>query len=122
MPPLDTRKEAVVILVGLLVLLTLTEMWFSYRDNRHYYEKRDTLTNIYLTALAFILNLAVNGSMFFLLSYAYQFRLFQINNTGAVLVCAGCGAGSFVLGAALYRALLQAVLGHACYTPLVRAF
>lgn len=80
MPPLDTRKEAVVILVGLLVLLTLTEMWFSYRDNRHYYEKRDTLTNIYLTALAFILNLAVNGSMFFLLSYAYQFRLFQINN------------------------------------------
>lgn len=81
MPPLDTRKEAVVILVGLLVLLTLTEMWFSYRDNRHYYEKRDTLTNIYLTALAFLLNLTVNGSTFFLLSYAYQFRLFQINNT-----------------------------------------
>lgn len=80
MPPLDTRKEAVVILVGLLVLLTLTEMWFSYRDNRHYYEKRDTLTNIYLTTLAFFLNLAVNGSMFFLLNYAYQFRLFQINN------------------------------------------
>lgn len=81
MPPLDTRKEAVVILVGLLVLLTLTEMWFSYRDNRHYYEKRDTLTNIYLTTLAFLLNLTVNGSTFFLLSYAYQFRLFQINNT-----------------------------------------
>nr|WP_067053641.1 sterol desaturase family protein [Mucilaginibacter sp. L294] len=80
MPPLDTRKEAVIILIGLLVLLTLAEMWFSYRDNRHYYEKRDTLTNIYLTALAFLLNLAVNGSMFFLLSYAYQFRLFQINN------------------------------------------
>jgi sterol desaturase/sphingolipid hydroxylase (fatty acid hydroxylase superfamily) len=80
MPPLDTRKEAVVILVGLLVLLTLTEMWFSYRDNRHYYEKRDTLTNIYLTTLAFLLNLTVNGSTFFLLSYAYQFRLFQINN------------------------------------------
>jgi Mg2+/Co2+ transporter CorB len=32
MPPLDTRKEAVVILVGLLVLLTLAEMWFSYRE------------------------------------------------------------------------------------------
>lgn len=80
MPPLDTRKEAVIILIGLLVLLTLTEMWFSYRDNRHYYEKRDTLTNIYLTTLAFLLNLVVNGSTFFLLSYAYQFRLFQINN------------------------------------------
>jgi sterol desaturase/sphingolipid hydroxylase (fatty acid hydroxylase superfamily) len=81
MPVIDTRSQAVVILVSLLVVLTLTEMWFSYRDNRHYYEKRDTFTNIYLTTLAFLLNVAVNGSMFFLLSYAYRFRLFQISNT-----------------------------------------
>ena len=81
MPHLDARNEAVVILVALLVLLTLTEMWFSYRENRHYYQKRDTFTNIYLTTLAFILNLAVNGSTFFLLSFAYGYRLFQIHNT-----------------------------------------
>jgi sterol desaturase/sphingolipid hydroxylase (fatty acid hydroxylase superfamily) len=80
MPHLDARNEAVVILVALLVLLTLTEMWFSYRENRHYYQKRDTFTNIYLTTLAFILNLAVNGSTFFLLSFAYNYRLFQIHN------------------------------------------
>ncbi len=80
MPHLDARKEAVVILVGLLVLLTLAEIWFSYRENRHYYEKRDTLTNIYLTTLAFLLNLAVNGNSFFILSYFYQFRLVHINN------------------------------------------
>ncbi|MDF2434317.1 MAG: hypothetical protein JWP44_3948 [Mucilaginibacter sp.] len=55
-------------------------MWFSYRENRQYYEKRDTLTNIYLTTLAFLLNLVVNGSTFFILSYTYKFRLFQINN------------------------------------------
>ncbi|MEO7215734.1 sterol desaturase family protein [Mucilaginibacter sp.] len=80
MPPLDARNEAVAILVGLLVLLTLTEMWFSYRENRHYYEKRDTLTNIYLTTLAFFMNLLVNGMAFFLLNFAYQFRFVQINN------------------------------------------
>ncbi|MDB5129360.1 sterol desaturase family protein [Mucilaginibacter sp.] len=80
MPPLDARKEAVVILVGLLVLLTLAEMWFSYRENRHYYEKRDTLTNIYLTSLAFVFNLAINGSTFFILNFAYHFRFFQISN------------------------------------------
>ncbi|MBD1363025.1 sterol desaturase family protein [Mucilaginibacter sp. ZT4R22] len=80
MPPLDARNEAVVILVGLLVLLTLTEMWFSYRENRHYYEKRDTLTNIYLTTLTFFVNLLVNGTAFFLLSYAYQYRFVQISN------------------------------------------
>ncbi|MFA6082821.1 sterol desaturase family protein [Mucilaginibacter sp.] len=80
MPRLDVRNEAVVVLVGLLVLLTLVEMWLSYRENRHYYEKRDTLTNIYLTTLAFFLNLAVNGSAFFILSFAYQYRLFHISN------------------------------------------
>ncbi|MBK0379152.1 sterol desaturase family protein [Mucilaginibacter segetis] len=81
MPHLDTRNEAVVILVGLLILLTIVEMWLSYRENRHYYEKQDTLTNIYLTALAFILNLAVNGSAFVLLSFVYQYKLFQIRNS-----------------------------------------
>ena len=77
---LDSRNTAVVILVGLLVFLTLTEMWLSYRENRKYYEKRDTLTNIYLTAFAFIMNLAVNGSTFILLSFVYRYRIFQISN------------------------------------------
>ncbi|HEK21416.1 sterol desaturase family protein [Mucilaginibacter sp. 44-25] len=81
MSSIDSRSEAVIVLVSLLILLTLTEMWFSYRENRKYYEKRDTLTNIYLTSLAFILNLAVNGSTFFLLHFAWQFRLFEIHNT-----------------------------------------
>jgi sterol desaturase/sphingolipid hydroxylase (fatty acid hydroxylase superfamily) len=80
MPQLNVRNEAVVILVGLLVLLTFTEMWLSYRENRHYYEKRDTLTNIYLTTLAFFLNLAINGSTFFILSFASRYRFFHISN------------------------------------------
>ncbi|ASU35339.1 sterol desaturase [Mucilaginibacter xinganensis] len=61
--------------------MTVLEMWFSYRENRHYYEKRDTLTNIYLTTLAFLLNLAVGGSTFFILNFAGQFRLIEIHNT-----------------------------------------
>lgn len=77
---LDNRKEAALVLISLLVLLTVLEMWFSYRENRKYYEKRDTLTNIYLTTLAFLLNLAVNGGSFFILNYTYQFRLFKIGN------------------------------------------
>jgi len=80
MPSINPRNEAVIALVTLLVVLTLVEMWLSYREDRKYYEKRDTLTNIYLTTLAFILNLVVNGSIFFILSYTYQFKLFQINN------------------------------------------
>ncbi|MGZ3873858.1 MAG: sterol desaturase family protein, partial [Mucilaginibacter sp.] len=76
----DHRQQTAMILVGLLVVMTILEMWFSYRENRRYYEKRDTLTNIYLTTLAFLLNLAVGGSTFFILHFAWQFRLFQIKN------------------------------------------
>jgi sterol desaturase/sphingolipid hydroxylase (fatty acid hydroxylase superfamily) len=80
MPHLDHRQQTAVILITLLIVLTVCEMWFSYRENRKYYEKRDTLTNIYLTSLAFILNLVVNGSTFFILSFTYQYRLFTITN------------------------------------------
>ena len=83
---LDPRSEAASVLVGLLVLLTVTEMALNYWENRKFYEKRDTLTNIYLTILAFILNIAVKGMTFFILDYAWQFRLFEIKNVIAYWV------------------------------------
>jgi sterol desaturase/sphingolipid hydroxylase (fatty acid hydroxylase superfamily) len=83
---LNARGEAVIVLVGLLVFLTLVEMGLSYRENRKYYEKKDTIINIYLTLLAFVLNLAVKVSTFFILNYAWQFRLFEIKNAIAYWV------------------------------------
>lgn len=80
MPHLNARNEAVIVLISLLVILTLAEMYFSYRENRQFYDKRDTITNIYLTTLAFFMNLAVNGTGFFLLQFAYQYRFFQFSN------------------------------------------
>ena len=82
----DKRSEAVVVLVTMLVVLTLAEMVLSYWENRKYYEKRDTFTNIYLTLLAFVLNLAVKTSTFFILDYAWHFRLFEIKNAIAYWV------------------------------------
>jgi sterol desaturase/sphingolipid hydroxylase (fatty acid hydroxylase superfamily) len=76
----DARREAIVVLVGLLVLLTLVEIGFSYWGDRKYYEKRDTLINIYLTSLTFIINLAFKGITFLILNYTWQFRLFEIKN------------------------------------------
>jgi sterol desaturase/sphingolipid hydroxylase (fatty acid hydroxylase superfamily) len=80
---LDKRSEAVAVLVTMLVVLTLVEMGLSYWDNRKYYEKRDTFTNIYLTLLAFVLNLAVKTSTFVILDYAWRFRLFEVKNAVA---------------------------------------
>jgi sterol desaturase/sphingolipid hydroxylase (fatty acid hydroxylase superfamily) len=83
---LNARGEAVIILVGFLVFLTLVEMGLSYWENRKYYEKKDTIINIYLTLLAFVLNLTVKVSTFFILNYAWQFRLFEIKNAIAYWV------------------------------------
>src|SRR5476651_1720385 len=55
-------------------------MGLSYWEDRHYYQTRDTLTNIYLTSLAVITNVIVKGSTFIVLSFTYQYRFFQIHN------------------------------------------
>jgi len=80
MSELDPRNKAALVLMALLVILTLVEMGLSYWENRKYYEKRDTFVNIYLTSIAVVTNLLVKTSTFFMLSFAYQFRLFQIHN------------------------------------------
>jgi len=76
----DNREQAVVILIGLLLVLTLIEIWLSYREGRKYYEKSDTLTNIYLTSITFLINLATKAATFFILDYAWRYRLFEIKN------------------------------------------
>lgn len=80
MSGLDPRNKAALVLMGLLVVLTIVEMGLSYWENRKYYEKRDTFNNIYLTSIAVVTNLLVKASTFFMLNFAYQFRLFQIHN------------------------------------------
>lgn len=56
-------------------------MYFSYREDKQHYQKRDTLTNIYLMGSAFVVNLLSKAGTFFLLHYVYlHYRLFQINN------------------------------------------
>ena len=86
MPHLDGRDDTVIVLITLLIILTLVEMGLSYFERQNYYEKRDTLINIYLTVLAFLLNLIVKAGTFFMLDYAHQFRLFQLQNAVAYWV------------------------------------
>lgn len=81
MAQLDLRNKAALILLCLLVVLTLVEMVFSYIENRKYYQKLDTLTNVYLSFIALIINLCVKGFTFLLLNFVYQYRFFQISNS-----------------------------------------
>jgi sterol desaturase/sphingolipid hydroxylase (fatty acid hydroxylase superfamily) len=68
-------------LFGFVILLTLFEIYFSYVHDRKHYQKRDTLTNVYLMASAFVVNILTKAGTFMLLQYFYlHYRLFQISN------------------------------------------
>lgn len=69
-------------LFGFVILLTLLEMYFSYVHDRKQYRGRDTFTNVYLMASAFVINVLTKTGTFMLLQYVYlHYRLFQISNT-----------------------------------------
>lgn len=75
------RSITVVALFSFVIALSLVEMYFSYAHDRKHYLGRDTLTNVYLMAAAFLMNVATKAGTFMLLEYVYRYhRLFQITN------------------------------------------
>lgn len=69
-------------LFGFVILLTLFEMYFSYIHDKKHYQRRDTLTNMYLMGSAFVINILTKAGTFMLLQYFYvHYRVFQISNT-----------------------------------------
>ena len=65
----------------MVILLAFAEMYFSYIHNSKHYSKRDTYANVYLMAVAFLINIGTKTGTFFLLDYVYRhYRLFQISN------------------------------------------
>jgi sterol desaturase/sphingolipid hydroxylase (fatty acid hydroxylase superfamily) len=75
------QKFSVIALFGAVILLTIVEMYFSYLHDRKHYKKSDTLTNVYLMAAAFLINISTKTGTFLLLQYVYaHHRLFQIGN------------------------------------------
>lgn len=76
----DPRNITISLLFGLLIVISIVEMYISYMHDRKLYAKRDTWTNVYLMGLAFLINISTKTATFFLLNYCYQFRLFEIKN------------------------------------------
>ncbi|MNK25006.1 Fatty acid hydroxylase superfamily protein [compost metagenome] len=75
------KHITVITLFGFVTLLSLVEMYFSYAHDKKLYRGRDTLSNVYLMASAFIVNVATKAGTFMLLEYVYRHhRLFQVSN------------------------------------------
>lgn len=65
---------------GFVLLLSL-EAWFSYRENKHLYEKKDTFTSLGLGIGNVAVGLVTKAAIFGLFSFLYQFRLFELDYT-----------------------------------------
>lgn len=77
----EPRNITVSLLFGLLILISLVEMYISYTHDKKRYSSRDTWNNVYLMSLAFLINLSTKTATFFLLDFCYDYRLFEIKNT-----------------------------------------
>ncbi|WP_017259387.1 sterol desaturase family protein [Pedobacter arcticus] len=77
----DNYKNLAIILLFVLVcILSITEMIYSYAKGKNLYDKKDTFMNIYLMGAAFLVNIASQGSSFFVLEFFYHLRFFEIKD------------------------------------------
>ena len=63
---------------GFVLLLSL-EAWFSYRENKHLYETKDTFTSLGLGIGNVAVGLVTKAAIFGLFTFLYQFRLFELD-------------------------------------------
>lgn len=75
-------RESLLIMISLPVYIIVigAELLYSYFHHKHYYTGKGILTNIYLSALNFALDILVRGVCLWVLNYFYQFRFFEIHN------------------------------------------
>lgn len=63
---------------GFLLLLSL-EAWFSYKENKHLYEKKDTWSSLGLGIGNVIVGFGTKAMIFGLFLFLYQFRIFELD-------------------------------------------
>lgn len=63
---------------GFVLLLSL-EAWFSYRENRHLYETKDTFTSLGLGIGNVAVGLVTKAAIFGLFSFLYQYRIIELD-------------------------------------------
>lgn len=61
------------------VLLLSIEAWFSYRENKHLYEKRDTWASLGLGIGNVAIGFAMKAAVFGLFTLLYNYRLFSLD-------------------------------------------
>src|SRR3982751_1468773 len=63
---------------GFIILLSI-EAWFSYREHKALYEKKDTWTSLGLGIGNVIVGFGTKAMIWGLFTFLYQFRIFELN-------------------------------------------
>lgn len=79
---MEMFRESFMILVTtpIYIILIGIEMVMSYFHNRHYYTAKDTMTNVYLSSLNFLLDILMRGFCLFVLDFFFRFHFTEIGN------------------------------------------
>jgi sterol desaturase/sphingolipid hydroxylase (fatty acid hydroxylase superfamily) len=82
---MEEFREALLLAITtpIYAIIIGAELLFSYIYNKQYYTTKDTLANIYLSALNFGLDIVVRGICLLVLNYFYHFHFFEIRNVYA---------------------------------------
>src|SRR5687768_4990009 len=75
---MDTFRETLLVMITTPVYIILI-----YVHDKKYYTVKDTATNVYLSTLNFLLDLALRGVGVIVLNYFFQFRVMEIGNVFA---------------------------------------
>jgi sterol desaturase/sphingolipid hydroxylase (fatty acid hydroxylase superfamily) len=77
---MEAFKESLLIIIStpIYIILIGAEIILSHIHNKHYYSIKGTLTNIYLSALNFGLDILLRGVCLAVLNYFFQYRVFGI--------------------------------------------
>jgi sterol desaturase/sphingolipid hydroxylase (fatty acid hydroxylase superfamily) len=79
---IEEFKESILIFISTPVYLILIglEIILSSMHNKHLYSTKDTLTNVYLMSLNFILDILFRGICLLVLNFFFQFHFLQIES------------------------------------------
>jgi sterol desaturase/sphingolipid hydroxylase (fatty acid hydroxylase superfamily) len=79
---MEAFKESVLIMFSTpaYAILIGLEIILSYIHNRHYYSVKGTVTNVYLSALNFGLDILLRGVCLLVLDFFFRFHFFEISN------------------------------------------
>ena len=79
---MEQFREALLIAITtpIYAIVIGAEILFSYVHHKNYYSVKGTITNIYLSALNFGLDILLRGFCLLVLNYFFQFHFFQIEN------------------------------------------